>query len=472
MKSKRRIDREREFDSCGGRQGEDPAAFAPYPEIVDTGPAWQVLDSTTRPWLPSIGVTDKTRRVLYTPLRHDGDAVTRHEMAHVLFSPTPAMPRVRFEPLVLHAVEDARVNLALAGAGFALDFDTEYLADIRLRLARDRKHGEVAIFLLRSVACLGTNAFPLVEPELQAASPRLREWAEGWLGRVRHRLEEARRRCGEAAAPFPAGLALARELARDLDRHGLLQRPLQAPELGCCVAVPTEEGDEAAGGGRMGRLAEKLRGKRSDSEDREVKPGAMTTREAPMPRGRSLGTRAIGRRPRPAAEGCHLMRPHRHAIDRKVFRRAVRWRGGAVLVDTSGSMHLPLEGLDALVDASRGAALVAIYSGSEREGELRVVARGGRRANEADLEPFGSGNIVDVPALEWLARQPEPRLWVSDGGVTGEMDRGSREIRRRCAEIVRRGRIERLDSAEEAAKRLAGGPRAPKCKAVDEEPRG
>jgi hypothetical protein len=133
----------------------------------------------------------------------------------------------------------------------------------------------------------------------------------------------------------------------------------------------------------------------------------------------------------------------------------VRWRGGTVLIDTSGSMHLRPEDVDRLVDASRGAAVVAIYSGREREGELRIVARGGRRAAAEDLKPYGGGNVVDLPALEWLARQAEPRLWISDGGVTGEMDRGSREIRRRCARVVRQGRIERVDGAEEAARRLA-----------------
>ncbi|HKJ24055.1 MAG TPA: hypothetical protein VKB65_04480, partial [Myxococcota bacterium] len=427
------------------RPGEDPAVFAPYPEIVSPGRRWEVLDSAERPWLPSIGVTDKARRVVYTPLSADGGAVSLHEMAHVLFSPTPAMPRVRFEPLVLHAVEDARVNLALAAAGLELAFDGEYLADVRLRLARELKGRELAVFLLRSIACIGTNVLPIARDELGAAPPRVEAWVGAWLERVADRLESARRRRGRAAAPFRVGLALARQLARELDRQGLLDRPLRAPELACCVAVPAEDDGETPHPRRRGRLegwVDRLRG-RDREPDPGPKPGTMRVREAPLPHGRRPGGRTLGRRHRPSAEGCALMRPHRHALDRKVFRRPVRWRGGTVLIDVSGSMHLRPDDLDALVDASRGAALVAIYSGREREGELRVVARGGRRAAAEDLAPFGSGNIVDVPALEWLARQPEPRLWISDGGVTGEMDRGSREIRRRCAGVVRHARIER-----------------------------
>jgi hypothetical protein len=384
-------------------------------------------------------------------------------MAHVMFSPSGGMPRVRFEPLVLHAVEDARVNLALAAAGLAVEFDAEHLADVRLRLARELKHREVAVFLLRSVACIGTNALPLARDELGSASPRLAAWAGARLARIEERLERARRRTGQPAAPFRVGQALARELARELRRLGLLDRPLRAPRLGCCVEVGEDEAERRGRrSGPIGRLLHRFR--RGDDERGDaVRPGALTVREAEMPLGRA-GGRPVGRRHRPAAEGCHLVRPHRFVLDRKVFRRPVRWRGGTVLVDTSGSMRLSPESLDAVVEASGGAALVAIYSGRRCEGELRVVARGGRRARAADLEPYGGGNVVDLPALEWLARQPEPRLWVSDGGVTGEMDRGSEEIRTGCDQVVRRGRIERVDSAEEAVRRLTAvdsrGPRA------------
>jgi len=450
---------------AGLRRGYEPAAFAPYPELVGPGgKPWRVLDSTDRPWLPSSGVTDMGRRVVYTPLRSDGDAVSRHEMAHVLLSPPRGMPRVRFEPLVLHAVEDARVNLALAAAGLGLAFDAELLAEVRLRLAGELKHRRFAVVLLRAVASLGTNGVAVARAELHAAPPRMRAWAEGWLERVETRLERARRRHGGAAARFRTGLDLARELARDLERRGLLDRPIEAPQLACCVPVPADaDEDDCTSIDRLfDSLWESERDRGEDDGPDGPRPGELVVRDVPLPLGRAPAARAIGRRARPAAEGCHLVRPHRWALDRKVFRRPVRWRGGTVLIDTSGSMHLRPRSLEALVDASRGAALVAIYSGRGREGELRVVARGGRRAEEADLAPYGSGNVVDLPALQWLARQAEPRLWVSDGGVTGENDRGSREIRRRCAKVVRQGRIARVASAEEAVRRLTAG-RGPGC---------
>jgi len=161
---------------------------------------------------------------------------------------------------------------------------------------------------------------------------------------------------------------------------------------------------------------------------------------------------------KPAAEGAHPGALHRWAIDKAVFRRPCRRIGGSVLIDTSGSMSFRPGDLDAILDASRGAALVAIYSGRSEEGQLRIVARAGRRASPEHLAPYGGGNIVDEPALRWLASQPGPRFWVSDGGVTGVGDVGSAEIRRRCDEICRAA-IRRFPSAREAAQGLAIGAR-------------
>ena len=78
-------------------------------------------------------------------------------------------------------------------------------------------------------------------------------------------------------------------------------------------------------------------------------------------------------------------------------------------------------------------------------------ARDGRCAAPEHLKAFGSGNIVDVPALQWLARQPAPRVWISDGLVTGMSDTASTEIQRRCKEIRRRAGILRVKTADAAA---------------------
>ena len=180
----------------------------------------------------------------------------------------------------------------------------------------------------------------------------------------------------------------------------------------------------------------------------------MEVVRAPMlVRLRSL--RGAGRRWRPASEGSVVRYVGRWPSDKAIFRRKRRGRGGAsVLVDTSGSMSIETPDLDGLLLATPAGARVAIYSANRRYGELRIVAHGSRRAVAADLEPFGSANVVDVPALEWLAKQPGPRLWVSDGKVTGIGDQPSAEVTRQVEAIVGRAGIERVESLDAATRRL------------------
>jgi hypothetical protein len=174
----------------------------------------------------------------------------------------------------------------------------------------------------------------------------------------------------------------------------------------------------------------------------------------PTPAARG-GRRSKGRA---TCEGSFPRYLHRWTVDRAVFRHvARRVRGGTVLIDTSGSMSLDAAGVDQILTASSGAALIAIYSGSNTVGELRIVAQGGRRADARDLVPFGRGNIIDEPALAWLAQQPGPRLWISDGGVTGIGDATSAKLQEQCREIVQRAGIQRVKNVKEAAVFLARG---------------
>src|SRR6185503_11974780 len=174
---------------------------------------------------------------------------------------------------------------------------------------------------------------------------------------------------------------------------------------------------------------------------------------SPGPRG---GIRGCARA---ASEGILPHALYRWPIDQRIFRRTRRVRGGTVLIDTSGSMALDAAGVDRILSASSGATLVATYSGTEEIGELRIVARDGRRADAKDLVPFGRGNIIDEPALAWLARQAGAKLWISDGGVTGVGDATSAALQRRCQEIVQRAGIRRVKTVAEAAAFLARGVR-------------
>jgi hypothetical protein len=107
-------------------------------------------------------------------------------------------------------------------------------------------------------------------------------------------------------------------------------------------------------------------------------------------------------------------------------------------------MSLSAEEVVRMLDATP-AATVALYASlhdSLSEGRLVIGASHGRIAQFCDLSAwFGKGNVVDIPALEWLCRQRQPRTWITDGGVTGVGDKTCVTLDARAADLVRLGGI-------------------------------
>ena len=62
------------------------------------------------------------------------------------------------------------------------------------------------------------------------------------------------------------------------------------------------------------------------------------------------------------------------------------------------------------------------------------------------VPPCGGGNIVDGPALDWLATQAEPRIWISDGAVTGIDDVDHAVLSAEALRAQMTGRVRRLDN--------------------------
>jgi hypothetical protein len=103
------------------------------------------------------------------------------------------------------------------------------------------------------------------------------------------------------------------------------------------------------------------------------------------------------------------------------------------------------------------AVTIAMYNGYSNEGHLRIIARNGRRVDESYInEHAGSGNVVDLPALQWLGKQDPRRIWVSDMQVVdnnGITKQGLDE----CIQAMKRLNIFRLANVDEVkryAKRL------------------
>jgi hypothetical protein len=100
---------------------------------------------------------------------------------------------------------------------------------------------------------------------------------------------------------------------------------------------------------------------------------------------------------------------------------------------------------------------VALYAGcpgNNTRGRLLVAGQDGHVADDIPAlmrKYLGGGNVVDLPALEWLRQGPSPRIWVSDGHVTGVGDRGSPAMAARAGEICREAGVRRVLSLREAA---------------------
>lgn len=102
------------------------------------------------------------------------------------------------------------------------------------------------------------------------------------------------------------------------------------------------------------------------------------------------------------------------------------------------------------------AAVIAVYGGySQTKGAIRVIAKMGRLVtHDREYTPVGGMNGVDGPALRWLGMQPLPRIWVSDGIVTGVHDESTMELVQQVLGICERYRIKRVDELNKVLRLL------------------
>ena len=117
---------------------------------------------------------------------------------------------------------------------------------------------------------------------------------------------------------------------------------------------------------------------------------------------------------------------HRMALDRKVFSSRRTVAGGSMMIDFSGSMGWYTEEvveIIKLLPASTIAGYVGYgsyrndtsFSGETYHGMIEIIADKGRYDSKAidRLKEYGQNNI-DFDAVKWLAKQPLPRILVSD----------------------------------------------------------
>jgi hypothetical protein len=167
----------------------------------------------------------------------------------------------------------------------------------------------------------------------------------------------------------------------------------------------------------------------------------------------SLMQRRLIRRITPKEHGTGIMFPTRLDHDDKMFGHMKRVAGGTVLIDVSSSMDLSNDEIKAMIKAAPGLT-VAIYAGySSGRGELIIVAKKGKMADIKNIN-HGGCNVIDGPALRWLATMPEPRVWVCDGLVTGVGDEQSVALTTEAKRIRLENNIRQAFDTEGAVRAL------------------
>lgn len=152
---------------------------------------------------------------------------------------------------------------------------------------------------------------------------------------------------------------------------------------------------------------------------------------------------------RPSEDGVNIRDVWRYASDGKIFSHRGRGAGGTVLIDMSGSMSVSDQSLFELV-LSIPHGLVALYDGDRNHGDLWIAAKQGRMTTVNRIARNGN-NLIDGPALRWLARQAKPRYWVSDGQATAVNHSGiPRQLVLECQRIAGENHIVQIGSMKEA----------------------
>jgi hypothetical protein len=365
-----------------------------------------------------------------------------HELAHIRWSPREGavdlVRRYRLNWEALQAVEDSRMHELLARAGVDMEAGGSPPEEVRQLCQRVVQTGDYRTAALCAVAVYNIGTFDLLYQGL-AKTP------------LRGALElaaEARRRL-VAADPndFQSTVATARWLMKVLgleprepgpeavsvllggrDHLGLAQTPLFLPWARPNTAGSGKPSEAAAGQGKPSGL---------------VPWGTMKIEEpdrpVPIPCPPRNGYRATD-------SGSVLRYPHRLHLDQRVFAFRRRAEGPTLLVDWSGSMRLTEPDVESIL-AKAPVCQLAVYSANNTEGVLRILAKEGSRVCPEDVKrPSGNCNVIDGPALDWLAKQPGPRLWLCDGQVTGVGDRAGTENTRYTEQVCRQAEITRLEN--------------------------
>tara|TARA_Y100000361_G_scaffold49121_1_gene42682 strand:+ start:4149 stop:5561 length:1413 start_codon:yes stop_codon:yes gene_type:complete len=452
----------------------------PYPQIV-TGEDWNVFENTEHDPQPR---TDNLNRQMYVPMDRECEdcgvnhsrMIRRHELGHAKWSPKTMGKLMRGTRAdCIHALEEVRINYLLA-ARAKLPCDEPVLCMDKvqatiLRMIKSASVADIILYILASKTYTNDNYV------LEAVISRdvVNAFHEASDDETLHIIRQSELKFAiQVANSYAAKLINHRynqwpsyrkvqKLAEKLSHviNEFIDKP-KADEIHAPKPQPGEseheaegEGDEAiAAAGNADELEKRMR--TSLQEDMLYRSGSgigqwgqMEIHEPPM----SVNLRSRinhGRAYRPMDYGYNPKYINRYCIDKKIFKQKQRVKGGTILIDASGSMNF--YGKDILdIMMLLPAVNIAMYNGYHNGGNLRIIAKNGMRVDDTYLdEHSGGGNVIDGPALRWLAEMPPRRIWVSDMKVFG-IGRNSNgyNLLKDCYDICTANRIINLKDIDE-----------------------
>ena len=457
----------------------------PYPEIV-TGEKWEVIGTVNN---SPDGSTDNLNRQMTVPLDREctecginhSRMIRRHELGHAKWSPKTMgklKPGVRAE--AVHVLEEVRVNHLLYENKLALSEPSKCLDVIQqetMKLVYESGIAEIILMGLASrwkVPDIDTNrryasykyndewivmsaCFNMIRNDDTVTDYRKQQiiYAVRTIDRFFQSITNhgygqtiSYRKVQKYAEPLSAILDMFRDAPTQDEVYKPKPKPNTAPGMDE-GEDEAQESNELGGGSLEQRTRDDLAELLYRSTQGTGRWGEMFTHQPPL--SVNLQSRLKnGRSYRPADFGYNPKYINRYCIDKKIFKQKITAPGGTILIDASGSMSF--DGQDILeVMQQLPAVTIAMYNGSGDTGDLRIIAKNGKRVSEKYLDDHsGYGNVVDGPALEWLGTQPAKRLWVSDMHVFGAHgDTAGFNLMADVNKIVRKYNIINLKNIEE-----------------------
>ena len=413
----------------------------PFPEAIDGRP-WKIQESPTP---RQAGVGDGRMLVPFgTEMRER--AVRLHEMMHVKITPALAIQEAAAEHElpedILQNCEDARVHGHLRRLGFGEEMTAMEGVISDFEIDQMAKRGELLQVAALGAAMYGTGEFKRLQEAIKDDTDKHYAFHTG------KDLSEHAMHGGKKIPEFEQSVWMCQKL---VELFGNPERPeepsvkdvLQPKRVYKLAHEMLEKGTPEKI--KVEKVKpEKIKG---GNEDPHADGKTWMKMEIITPDLTHELPKSMREKPRkiPEASGRRLRRVGRLYHDGRVFSRKLRKPGGgAVLIDVSGSMSLSGSDVLKLVQKFPGGVIATYCSEAHNVGWLTVIARNGKRCEEREMHPRGGGNGVDGPALDWIAKHPGPRFWISDAGVYG-----GAEGLAYCVRVCTRFNIKRVDNAHE-----------------------